>query len=119
MVCRNLIFVRETLLFITYTPNKNENVTKIEKKIGNNMLSSTDNESSINPSVVAHCQSTPAHSYITGIYRNNFNINISFKPLYLSRVMYPLIAAEMFMPILSNIRFSCTPYDTSYSIKQE
>jgi len=32
MVGWNLVFVREILLFITYTPNKNKNVTKIEKK---------------------------------------------------------------------------------------
>ena len=101
-------------------PNKAENLTKSENiEVWYNMSSSTWNVSSKNPSVVtdsqtvhtsplSNCplqptlnQSTPAHSYITGIYHNNFNINISFKPLYFLFLLYPLSSAKFILCISS------------------
>jgi len=81
--------------------------------------SSTGNESSEITSVVAHSQtvhssplsnspiqptlkqSTPPHSYITGIYHKKINNNISFKHFYLQCWLYPLSTAKFILCISS------------------
>jgi len=63
MVAKNLIFVRETLLFI---PNASEQewISNATEIIGNNVSSSTENESYENRSVVANSQTVHSSSLL-------------------------------------------------------
>ena len=81
-----------------------------KNELGNNVSLSTENGSTENTSVVAESQTfQSSSSQQTGIYPDNFAIKISFKPLYLPRMLCPLRPTKIFMHILSNIRVSCTP----------
>ena len=117
MVAQNLIFGRESILFIPNTSEQDwKNKTEI-KKLGNNVSSSTEMEvlkTFLLLPILKH--STPNHSYITGI--DHSDINILFKPLCLAQLFAHLLPPKFFMRIFSNIHISCTG-DLSNSIKQQ
>jgi hypothetical protein len=78
MVAQNLILVRESLLFI---PNASEQENKSNqngKKDFDITCILQQKMNILKPFLLQPTlkQSSPAHSYITGIYRNNFNTNI-------------------------------------------
>jgi len=102
MVAQNLILVRGIFSFI---PNATEQERKSNQnrrnELGNNVSSSTENGSSENHSPIADSQTFHPNSLLH--YRNNFNNNISFKPLYL-----PHLFALLFQPkilCISSITF--------------
>ena len=109
MVGQNVIFVRENLLFIPKATEQEKNEPK-QKKRNLEITFLHQQKMKVLQTLLLQPilkQFTPAHSYITGIYRNNFSINISFKPLYLP-CMFALCTTTIFMLILSIIRVSCT-----------
>jgi len=113
MVAQNKILVSEIRLFISnLTEQEWKSNEKKKNELGNN-VSSRENGSYENTSVVTESQTYQfSSSQKTGIYPDNFTIKIAFKPLYL-----PLRCALFVLPKFLFMLHAT--HDWSNSIKQQ